>query len=69
MATECIHGQHENHFYCVREHQSFGENIASVANWVSQNFSKIVLLHKPFLKKAILLFLVDYSTVWRTLHK
>ena len=47
--NKCIHEQHENHFHCVREHQSFGKNIACVANWVRRNFSeRIVLLHKRF---------------------
>ena len=39
-------------FYCVCEHQSFGPNIASVANWVCQDCSK---RYELFLKSYCLL--------------
>ena len=39
-------------FYCVSEHQSFGPNIASVANWVCQDSSKH---YELFLKSYCLL--------------
>ena len=39
-------------FYCVCEHQSFGPNIASVANWVCQDSSK---RYELFLKSYCLL--------------
>ena len=39
-------------FYCVSEHESFGPNIASVANWVCQDSSK---RYELFLKSYCLL--------------
>ena len=40
----CIHEQQENHFYCVREHQSLGKILLPTG--LAQFFSEqIVLLH------------------------